>query len=122
MERDETIDWQWYELLSARLVRIYYSYAGPPVKPLSRVVVEERAGSVRIELRLPQTGGKMAVVSAAVDIELRGSVGDRALIDASKNRLAQHVSSERAKSGPGRKATGSGRHGGNLEQVIPEFI
>lgn len=120
--RDETIDWQWYELLSERVIRIYYSYAGPPAKPLSRVVVEERPRSVRIELRLPQTGGKMASVGAAVDIELRSAVGDRVLIDVSKNRPAHHVSPELPESGPEREATSSRRDGRNLEQVMPEFI
>lgn len=89
MDNTHTVTWDRADVISPRVVRIYFYGGVEPCSVLDEVLVEESGDSVRITLRSgsdPAKPDAMCIQIAkykAVDVTLSEPVGDRMIVDGS---------------------------------------
>ncbi|MGQ0466878.1 MAG: hypothetical protein ACT4QG_16335 [Sporichthyaceae bacterium] len=89
MDNTHTVTWDRADVVSSKVIRVYFYGGVAPCSVLDSVKVEESADSVRITLRSgsdPAKPDAMCIQIAkykAVDVTLSEPVGDRAIVDGS---------------------------------------
>ena len=122
----EAIDWRWYERRSDTVLRLFYRYAGPPVRHICRVTVRETSETVEVALWMPAIDSKAAACRGCVDVPLRTPVGDLAVVDSSTGQPGDDVDAlpplPDGHEWDEHEWVRSARRGGGCAQVAPEYL